>query len=42
MESFRNFIYIKRKRYLDTLRIIKDKNLIMVAIGVTAVKNTCF
>ncbi len=40
MQSFRNFVYlcpmqaIARKRYLDTLRVLKDKNLIKVATGV--------
>jgi len=40
LNSFRNFVYlcpmktIARKRYLDTLSVLKDKNLIKVATGV--------
>lgn len=40
MKSFRNFVYlcrmkiIERKKYLETLSVLKDKNLIKVATGV--------
>ena len=40
MQSFRNLVYlslrkeIPRKRYLETLQVLKDKNLIKVATGV--------